>query len=89
MSEVTHSKCSHRDAEMEERIFEAHSFSLAANHPTIHPLAVKDMRRRKMLDLRHLNEIRIPIISGARSPRVAEKRSDRNRVAKYHTLTAS
>jgi len=37
MSEVTHNKCSYRDAKMEERMFEAQSFSLAVNHPTVHP----------------------------------------------------
>ncbi len=37
MSEVTYSKYSHRDAKMKERIFAAQSFSLTANHPTVHP----------------------------------------------------
>ena len=84
MSKVTHERCSCRDTKSEERIFEAWSFSCTENHPTIHPLVSKDMRRRKVLLLHHVNEIHTPMISAARSRRVAEKRGDRGQPAKYH-----
>ena len=84
MSKVTHERCSCRDTKSEERIFEAWSFSCTENHPTIHPLVREEMRRRNVPFLRHVNAIQTPMISGARSRRVAEKRGDRGRVAKYH-----